>query len=550
MIDSARVVLRAVWAEVLGLDEVNDDDNFFVPSGDSLLCMRTINLVQHRSFRFTLLQRLEYQTIDALAPLLERQEAEAARLDTTFPTGLLPLTLPQSWLLIRLGLEKPYLWSTSMTLEASEPLARELVEVALARLAAYHEVLRVRFVRLPQAPPKDSLPWQQVLSDEPSRVALDRFDLSESPEDEQDRLVVARIDALLRTLNLEHGPLFRAALFDLGMERPHRLTLVVHHLLSDGASWQILLDDFQYLYRAFEEGPGPTPLARTTSYGRWEQRLMEYARSDELLQESSYWLAPKRLQHHPLPVEFPQGRNTESSWRTRISRLDARERHVLIHDVTRVCDASTFEILVTAFAQAVMVWTAREMISVVLCHHGRDTHFLEIDLSHTVGRITIGFPTRLEGPLRASNAACVDTVKEQLRRVPNFGHGFGMLSRIPNPQLWDQLNALPTEDLPPNFNYRGRDFALGQKPLLSYHDNTDVINDTEDDNLMPHLVEAYTYLGGDHLRVVWLYSANLFEDMTIDRLSTIFEGTLREMIREASAALGGAIDSNAPAILS
>lgn len=92
------------------------------------------------------------------------------------------------------------------------------------------------------------------------------------------------------SLGLEHGPLLRAVLFELpGGEQ--RLLLVVHHLVVDGVSWRILLEDLQEAYRQLLAGQVITFGLKTVSFKRWVEHLQIHGQSAALLQQLPYWQA-------------------------------------------------------------------------------------------------------------------------------------------------------------------------------------------------------------------------------------------------------------------
>jgi hypothetical protein len=105
-------------------------------------------------------------------------------------------------------------------------------------------------------------------------------------------------------LNLSTAPLMRVALFDLGSHQPGRLLIVIHHLVMDGISWRIWLEDFQRVYQQLSRGEAIQLPAKTTSFKDWAERLGVYAQSAELRQELDYWLANSQKRVSPLPRDY------------------------------------------------------------------------------------------------------------------------------------------------------------------------------------------------------------------------------------------------------
>ena len=93
------------------------------------------------------------------------------------------------------------------------------------------------------------------------------------------------------------GRVIEAVYFAADDER--RLLVVIHHLSVDGVSWRIILEDIQTAYDQLQHGTAISLPPKTTSFQRWAERLADYAQSEALQQELTYWLAPARRRRHP-----------------------------------------------------------------------------------------------------------------------------------------------------------------------------------------------------------------------------------------------------------
>src|SRR5262249_42966282 len=146
--------------------------------------------------------------------------------------------------------------------------------------------------------------WKQVFTGVDEAVSVTRVSLIDVFDAELTAAISKAADEFQSSLNLSEGPLMRAVLFDFGEERPGRLLLVIHHLLVDGGSWRILLEDLHIGYEHLRRGEEIKFPPRTTSFKRWSERLNEYAQSAELRQELSFWLDDARASVKSLPVDF------------------------------------------------------------------------------------------------------------------------------------------------------------------------------------------------------------------------------------------------------
>ncbi|MBC3414354.1 hypothetical protein HU720_23965, partial [Pseudomonas sp. SWRI51] len=98
--------------------------------------------------------------------------------------------------------------------------------------------------------------------------------------------IEATCEEAQRSLDLAEGPLLRAVLIALA-DGTQRLLLVIHHLVVDGVSWRVLLEDLHTAYRQALTGQAPKLPAKTTAFKAWGERLQQYAGG--LDGELGYW---------------------------------------------------------------------------------------------------------------------------------------------------------------------------------------------------------------------------------------------------------------------
>src|SRR5437899_13077831 len=123
-----------------------------------------------------------------------------------------------------------------------------------------------------------------------SPIIYDTFGLSVLPGEEQRTQLEKLSTQLQASLHITQGSVWGAALFDLGNHQ-QRLLLFVHHLVIDGVSWRILLEDLGRIYEQLsEELPIQLPY-KTTSYQEWSLALQHHVNSEELRKEVNYWLS-------------------------------------------------------------------------------------------------------------------------------------------------------------------------------------------------------------------------------------------------------------------
>ncbi|HZF89571.1 amino acid adenylation domain-containing protein, partial [Streptomyces sp.] len=436
-------VLCRVFAEVLGVPEVGVDDGFFDLGGDSITSIRLVSRARAEGVQLTVRDVFDHRTVAALAAVAGGTRTAAA---TMADHGDLPLTPMAHWLAGRGGPVDRF--SQSLWIRTPRGLDRDTLERLLQQLLDRHAALRTVLA-------DDGRSWTTTIRPAGAVRAADLLrqasgDLADLP---------ALTEAARDRLAPREGVMAQAVWLDRP-GRTGRLVLVLHHLVVDAVSWQILLSDLDTAWRTGEVPETGTPLRQ------WAHLLPERARARE--DELSFWT--RMTAPAPLLLDGPvnPARDTEASVRHHSARLSAERTAPLLTDVPAALHATTGEVLLGALALALADWRARRTgtahpeVLLDLEGHGRDETDPGVDLTRTVGWFTSVYPVRLDtGP--ASWAAephddlalgrAFGRVKDQLRAVPEKGTGFGPLRHL-SPRGRRALAGAVTPEAA--FNYLGR----------------------------------------------------------------------------------------------
>ena len=346
------------------------------------------------------------------------------------------------------------------------------------------------------------------------------------------------------SLDLTSGPLLRVVLVTLGAEAD-RLLLVAHHLVVDGVSWRILLEDLLTGYEQLARDRIVQLPAKTTSFKEWAERLRAHARSEALVREVAYWRDVVSRPAPALPVDHASGDNDAASAETVRVSLTVEETRALLQEVPAAYRTQINDALLTALAQAVTAWTGQESLRLDLEGHGREELFEDVDLSRTVGWFTSLFPVRLALEPDMAPGQALRSVKEQLRAVPGRGLGYGVLRYLhPNEDVRRQLAGPPAQI---SFNYLGRlDRALPDSgPLAAASESSGPLE--SDRNRRGHVLDLNAAVHEGRLQLGWTFSRALHHRSTIETLAFAFTGALRALIAHClSPDAGGFAPSDFP----
>jgi amino acid adenylation domain-containing protein/non-ribosomal peptide synthase protein (TIGR01720 family)/FkbM family methyltransferase len=512
-------MLTNIWADLLRLKEVGIHDNFFELGGDSILSIQIVSRANQAGFRLTPRQIFQYQTIAELAAVAGINNGAQVEQGTVI--GAVPLTPVQHWFFEQ-NLPHLHHWNQCVLLEVRHALNLSCLERAIKALLVHHDALRMRFVPGERG-------WEQVNGRVEEFVPVSLIDLSAISEPEQTQALEAAAAESQASLNLATGPLLRAIYFDFGPDKPGNLLLVIHHLVVDGMSWRILLEDLQTIYQQDSRGETITLPLKTTPFKTWARGLTEYALSVTAEQELPLDLTRPGPQADNLPVDFHGRANSEASARTVTVALGTDETRALLREVPAAYRTYINEVLLTALAQSFSRMTGAELLLVDLEGHGRE-ELVDTDVSRTVGWFTALHPVLVRVD-HAGTALLLQAVKEQLRRIPHHGLGYGVARYLGGEAQRARFEALPQAQV--SFNYLGQlDQIIVDSTLFASVRPLDSPA-RHPDGTRRYLWDINAAIIGERLSVSWTYSENFHHRTTIESLAQGFLTAVEEIVAGA-----------------
>ncbi len=377
-------VLAAIWGESLGYEELDVEADFYDLGGDSIQALRILNRIRERfGIHLEMTDVLACRTLKAAAALVaERQAASAgepaAPAAASHPTTE-PVTAPLSsqqrrmYALYRMNPDSvayniPVLYRLQGTLD------RPRFQKSLDALVARHEALRTCFVE------REGRIVQQVLPT-----------LSTTIETVQGEDAVAQVArSLLRPFRLDTPPLFRVAVIEGPADHTH-VFFDVHHILADGASVAVLLEDLAALYAGVE-----LPLVRASyrDHVTWQQS--EEAGRRYSTQER-YWktaleahITGVSLPHDPVEKTFDPGAG-------RRYRFDVpREEVEQLRHITRRAGTTLFSLLLAAYAVVLARYARDQVVAVGVPVSGRTDARFERTVGLFVNTVVVTLKPRME----------------------------------------------------------------------------------------------------------------------------------------------------------
>ncbi|HKX52257.1 MAG TPA: condensation domain-containing protein, partial [Nitrosospira sp.] len=527
----AEEVLAGIWAQVLGVAQVGRHDNFFELGGDSILSLQIVTRARRAGWKITPRQLFERQTVASLAAVataLEPQHATAATVaqiaSVQSPKGTdeaaaghsIPL-LPIQAEFFEQEIPERHHWNQAALLKSRESLDPVNLAKALEAVVRHHDALRFRYVKNANGV------WQQFCGESIARDLL------------WVRKTVTEVDleALCtetqRSLNLAEGPLLRALLVEM-TNGDQRLLLAIHHLAIDGISWRILIEDLQSAYTQARNARALALPEKSSAYGEWATRLQGYAR--EHAEELVYW---RSLVGIPvtLPCDNPDGASMVRHQSSSVLKLGRTQTQALLKLAPAAYRTQVNDLLLTALGSALCRWSGHKKILVDLEGHGREDLY-DIDLSQTVGWFTSLYPVILDPSGKLDQR--IKRIKEDLRRIPNKGLGYGLFKYYGTAEQREALASLPKPQVV--FNYLGQfDASFDEQTLWTLADET-VGESTNAAAPLEHEISINGRVYGGELSLDVSYSDARYNQATIDAFITLYKAELEALIAHCS---GGAL---------
>jgi len=503
--------LVQTWQEVLGIDKIGTEDDFFSLGGDSIKAIQISSRAKKYNLKVETKDLFEYTTINQLAKHVTTLVATSDESVVEGPVSFAPI---QKWFFER-QFTNMHHWNQSVMICSNEGFDEEAVRKAFEKIVEWHDALRMVYC--------NEKCEQKNRGIEGELFELKVFDL----EDKCDLYDVIEKESniIQGSIDLSSGPLVKLGLFKTVKE--HHLLIVIHHLVIDGISWRIIFEDFSQAYLDVINDRNLKFQSKSTSFKSWADKLYSYANSKELLKEINYWKSIEQLKVKQIRKDFNYKDNIFMDSQTVWVHIPVHETDKLLKDVNRAYNTEINDILLTALAMSVKDWSNNESVLVSLEGHGREKIDDSIDISRTVGWFTCTYPIVLDISNLTDIPHKIKCIKESLRKVPNKGIGYGILKYITLPEYKRGLKFNLSPDI--SFNYLGQfdqNFSNGFFRESQYSTGSTISPDSE----RIYEVDINGMVKEGVLSLSFSYNKKRFSETGIQKLAQSYKDYLIELI--------------------
>lgn len=531
----AEQALCEAIATIVGLDAaaVTPDADFFALGGDSIGAMALGTAMRRHGYvlrpRDVFAQRRADRMAVAMVPIGKPRVIEDD------PGGDLPPLPMVHWFATHHKLATRFVHG--VLVRVPHGLQAHHLEAALETLCRIHPVLRAKAVEGVLTIPTEPTGTLDLRQEAPLAAGSpSRFD--------------AAFDAAARRLDPTAGAML-AAVHWPGETSDGWLMLALHHLVTDGVSWRVLLPELEAACTAAMAGT-VVPLApEECSLRRWATSLNDQRQARRA--ELPLWRATLSTRVEPL-VAAPLDPLRHTHARARHARLmlDVATTNALLDRLPAACDATVEELLVAALQCGAATVFGPHPLRLAMESHGREMPDDDTDPSRTVGWLTAEYPVLLDtasDPLEALRG-----VRQALRQVPDRGVGYGILRYL---DAQGEAVLAPLEDAAAPeilFNYLGR-FAAGPghwTPVGLPGRFADAFAvDVDPTMALLHKLEVNAFVeeneGVSRLAITWTWGEGLLEADQIARLHASLGATLADLADRVLAGPLGVADTLVPA---
>lgn len=421
-------ILCHILEEVLGAKKVGRKDNFFELGGDSIKAIRVVSKMRDAGYEIAYKDIMQLRVVEEIAYAVSQNK------DVQYEQGAVEGTVIQTPILKDFkewNLSKPQHFNQAVMIKIPN-IEEDLVINTLDAIWEHHDILRAVYRNSTLKILKPS---------ENRKYDFAKYDYQLVDNRKLKELIESECNKQQESFDLVNGPLMKAAMFLTKKE--NYMFFCLHHLIVDGVSWRIFLEDFNTALKQLQRNEKIQLPRKTASYLEWSHALEEYRNSKELQSEFIYW---RDVSENMKNGAFEIGEGcVEVGYETIKFELSKELSQKLVKEAGKAFHTEIIDLLLGAVARTVAQITGQDKVTISMEGHGREEIHKKIDIDRTIGWFTSVFPVIVD--CKEDIRETIIGTKEMLRKIPNHGMGYGLLKdRLISPKVDIYLNYLGEMD--------------------------------------------------------------------------------------------------------
>lgn len=531
--------LVGIWQNVLHVKSVGVDDDFFALGGDSIVAIQVAAKARDMNLFFVPSQLFSHPTIKKLATIIKlTKNADnhvASLSNSDLNPTCIPLTPIQRWFFEQQHKELNC-FNHVMLVELTFALDIAALEQALFHLYKHHDTLRINFIQKNNS-------WQQCYTEPDSfkkNEIIERVNISDVSTIDIANHIESKLSEASNIIDIKRAPLIRVLYFYSQDNHKNYLALIVHHLIIDGVSWRIFIEDLFECYAQIKANKNVILPPKTSSFLQWSEFLSsKYATQLLLENEQRYWLQIEGKNFN-LPKDFIADSVSKELSRINVSAvLSVDETENLCAIAGTKLNTNLYEVLLANLAATICNWSEQKNLYLDVEGHGRENITDNIDVSRTVGWFTSIYPICFDFNDIESGAdvlAFFPHVKHHLSLIPNKGIGYGVLRYLSNnEELKNQLAEQDKAEI--SFNYLGNLDSFSSSDLFNITSEPIRLLSAEE-NRCKYSLDIMAWIAQKKLHVKWRYSKDHYLNSTVKNLVNAYIDNIRNLLASIAGSSG------------
>ncbi|MCP4990318.1 MAG: amino acid adenylation domain-containing protein [Colwellia sp.] len=509
--DEKEEILVAIWQDILGKEKIGIMDDFFILGGDSIKAIRIASRLKDSGWGLEVRDIFHNPTIGELSIYLK---PVVHTVDQGIITGSIPLTPIQKWFFEKHDKDIHH-FNQAITLSTANKIDGKALIKALETLQIHHDILRVTY--------SFDNNINQINSGTDHPVFFEEVDLRTNGKSMEDYC-----KKLHRSFDLEKGPLIKTALFHT--EDTDYIFIVIHHLIVDGISWRILIEDLERGYKQAVAGNHIELSKKTDSFKKWAEAMHEYSTSDTLIKEIEYWTRVESITSGNIIRDGEDQENLYMNSRSVSISLIEEDTESLKTKVHKAYTTEINDILLTGLGRAFKRWHKCSDTKIILEGHGREridiNDDIEPDITRTIGWFTSIYPFVIT--IRGNDiGGHIKHVKDSLRKVPNKGVGYNIIRYITPDNIKQDFKT--GHDSKVSFNYLG-EFSSNTEGLFK------IVEGVNGELISPYIKRHYDLnisglIVNNKLNLSIIYNPDIHKQETVEKIISYFKEEIMIIIK-------------------
>ncbi len=511
------MLVAQIWGETLGFEALDVSDDFYSLGGDSIIAIKIANTLNQIGRKVKVSDILEYPEIQEFASFLDAGGKNIAGVPGKASQPMIPPLGKQDYYSLSAAQKGIFAveqfgdigtsYNMPVTVMIQGTIDRKRFESIFSKLITRHEALRTSF---------------HTNGDEPVQVIREEFIFELGYLESDDARLDQVLDGLVKPFDLAKAPLFRVCLIKLSEDR-HILFYDMHHIIADGVSQAILLQEFKILYHS---GELSELTVQYKDYAAWHNSLLE---SDEVKKQEQFWLEQYAgdipVLDMPLDYKRPEVQTFNGS--SVEFTVDA-EKTAGLKEVAARNKTTLNNVLLSAYALLLGLYGKQKKVIVGSLTAGRGNACLENVIGMFVNFIPVKLDIDYENTFDEYLGAAGDRISDAYRNqdLPFeriVGNVAGKLDRSRNP-LFDTVFIFHNElKIEHSFEIEGLTFTSHELNMKT--------------SKLDYKIDAYEDKNGG-IRCVLEYNTSLFQEKSMRDFGQHFLLLLEKVVKEPGQAVG------------